>query len=431
MDARKHEHEVYDVSIDMEKLADSLSGELESLHPLARECSIYRVPEATRCFHPSHFAPRMVSIGPFHHGKEELKAMEEHKKRYLKCFLQRTKVRVASFLVFIKAREAELRNCYAEAIHLESDEFIKMVLVDAVFLIEFFLKYYQRNLRTNEDPIFGKSFLYDDVKLEILLLENQLPLFIPNDLFNLAKTATFETNLYEEISFMTITCFWFRNCIVGYLPIQENLLELNFSKAKHFVDLLILCLQPSQSRADIALKDPNIPSVKELHQAGVKFKPGSSKNLLDIKFNEGILEIPFLTVYGSTERLYRNVLAFERMHCYTRYLNDYIIMMNYLVSTSKDAELLLQNEIIGLGNTEAVPTLFHNLDKGCAINYYDFQYSGIISDLQAYCKLPWHKWKATLKQNYFNTPWASISVIAAVILLLLTSIQTVCSLIAL
>ncbi|GAY58132.1 hypothetical protein CUMW_184730, partial [Citrus unshiu] len=228
---------------------------------------------------------------------------------------------------------------------------------------------------------------------EILPLENQLPLFIPNDLFNLAKTETFETNLYEEISFMTMTCFWFRDDIVGYLPIQENLLEINFSKAKHFVDLLILCLQPSQLRAHIELKDPNIPSVKELHQAGVKFKPGSSKNLLDIKFNEGILEIPFLTVY--------------------------------------DAELLLQNEIIGLGDTEAVPTLFHNLDKECMINYSYFQYSGVVADLQAYCKLPWHKWKATLKQNYFHTPWASISVIAAVILLLLTFIQTVCSLIAL
>ncbi|ESR59119.1 hypothetical protein CICLE_v10015398mg [Citrus x clementina] len=415
----------------MEKLADSLSGELESLHPLPRECSIYRVPETTRCSHPSHFTPRIVSIGPFHHGKEELKAMEEHKKRYLKCFLQRTKVRISSFLGFIKAREAELRNCYAETIHLGSDEFIKMVLVDAVFLIEFFLKFYQPNFRTDEDPILGKSFLYNDVKHEILLLENQLPLFILNDLFNLAKTAMFETNLYEEISFMTITCFWLRGDIAGYLPIHENLLEINFSRAKHFVDLLILCLQPSQSRAHIPLKDVNIPSVKELHQAGVKFKPGSSNNLLDIKFNEGILEIPFLTVYGSTERLYRNVLAFEMMHGYTGYFNDYIIMMNYLVNTPKDAELLVQNEIIGLGDTEAVPTLFHILDKGCAINYSNFQYSGIIANLQAYCKLPWHKWKATLKQNYFNTPWASISVIAAVILLLLTCIQTVCSLIAL
>ena len=279
MDDREDEH----VSIDMEKLANTLSGKLETLHHLSKDCSIYRVAKPKRCLNPSHFTPQMVSIGPFHHGKEELKAMEEHKKRYLKCFLQRTKVRIASFLGFIKAREAELRNCYAETIHLESDEFVKMVFVDAVFLIELFLKYYQPNLRTNEDPILGKSFLYDDVRHEILLLENQLPLFILNDLFNLAKTTMFETNLYEEISFRTITCFWFRKEIASYLPIQENLLEINFSRAKHFVDLLILCLQPSQSHSDIALKDVNIPSLKELHQAGVKFKSASSKNLLDIK----------------------------------------------------------------------------------------------------------------------------------------------------
>ncbi|ESR59112.1 hypothetical protein CICLE_v10017831mg [Citrus x clementina] len=364
----------------------------------------------------------MVSIGPFHHGKEELKAMEEHKQRYLKCFLQRTKVSMARFLAFIKEREAELLSCYAETIHnLQSDDFVKMVLVDAVFLIEFFLRVYKPDCRTDDDPIFGRSFLYADVRHEILLLENQLPLFIPNDLFNLAKTTTFETNLDD---------------IVGYLPIQENLLEINFSKAKHFVDLLILCLQPSQSRAVIALKDLNIPSVKKLDQAGIKFKRGSSKDLLDIKFNEGILEIPFLRVDETTERLYRNVLAFENMHCYTGYFNDYILMMNYLVSTPKDAELLLQNEIIGLGDTEAVPTVFRNLGKDCAIYYFHFQYSAVLANLQAYCKS--HKLKATfkqnyltLKQNYCNTLWASISVIAAVILLLLTFIQTVCSLIAL
>ncbi|KDO62959.1 hypothetical protein CISIN_1g041726mg, partial [Citrus sinensis] len=102
------------------------------------------------------------------------------------------------------AREAELRNCYAETIHLETDEFIKMVLVmDVVFIIEFFMKFYQPNFRTNEDPILRKSFLHDDVKLEILLLENQLPLFILNDLFNLAKTICRQPNidLHQETTF--------------------------------------------------------------------------------------------------------------------------------------------------------------------------------------------------------------------------------------
>ncbi|KAL9455376.1 hypothetical protein AB3S75_010737 [Citrus x aurantiifolia] len=189
MDIREHEH----VPIEMEKLADSLSGKLETLPPLSKECSIYRVPEPKRCLHPSHYTSQMVSIGPFHRGKEELKAMEEHKRRYLKCFLQRTKVRMARFLAFIKDREVELRNCYVEIIHnLQSDEFVTMVLVDAVFLIEFFLRYYKHKLITDDDRIFRKPELYYVIRYDFYLLENQLPLFILGDLFNLANTATYD-----------------------------------------------------------------------------------------------------------------------------------------------------------------------------------------------------------------------------------------------
>ncbi|KAH9723278.1 DUF862 domain-containing protein [Citrus sinensis] len=347
------------------------------------------------------YTTKMVSIGPFHYGKPPLKAMEEQKERYLKCFLQRTNVRLASFLAFVKQREAEVRNCYAETIHnLASDEFVTMVLVDAVFLIELFLRYYNH----------------------FLLLENQLPLFILNDLFNLAKTAASSHRFYEEISYTTVTCYWFRDDIVGYFPMKENLLEIHISEAKHLLHLLMLCLHPSQMPDQVKLKndDQNIPSVKELHEAGVKFKSG-----------DGILEIPFFTVYYyDTEPLYRNLLAFERMHGCPSYFNDYIIMMSCLVNTPKDVEFLIQNKIIGLGFSEILPSVFRSLDRDCSWDI-PFKYSGVVADLQAYCQLPRHKWKANLKQNYFNTPWASISVIAAVILLLLTVTQTICSLIGL
>ncbi|KAH9723291.1 DUF862 domain-containing protein [Citrus sinensis] len=281
-------------SIEMEKLAEYLGGKLETFQPLTRECSIYRVPERKRCLHPRDYTPKMVSIGPFHYGKPELKAMEEQKERYLKCFLQRTK---------------------------------------------------------------------------------------------------------------------------------ENLLEIHISEAKHFLHLLMLCLHPSQMPDQVKLKndDQNIPSVKELHEAGVKFKSGSSKNLIDIKFSDGILEIPFFTVYYYDT---------ERMHGCPSYFNDYIIMMSCLVNTPKDAEFLIQNKIIGLGFSEILPSVFRSLDRDCSWDI-PFKYSGVVADLQAYCQLPRHKWKANLKQNYFNTPWASISVIAAVILLLLTVTQTICSFIGL
>ncbi|CAO2840461.1 unnamed protein product [Amaranthus hypochondriacus] len=50
--------------------------------------------------------------------------------------------------------------------------------------------------------------------------------------------------------------------------------------------------------------------------------------------------------------------------------------------------------------------------------------------LVAHSKAPWNRWKATLNHHYFNNPWASISVVAAVFLLILTVVQTACCIIA-
>ncbi|KAL9455375.1 hypothetical protein AB3S75_010736 [Citrus x aurantiifolia] len=389
------------VSIDMEKLADTLSGNLETLHHLSKDCSIYRVAEPTRCLNPSHFTPQMVSIGPFHHGKEELKPMEEHKERYLKYFLQRTKVRMARFLSFIKERETKLRNCYAETIrNLGSDEFVAMVLVDAVFLIEFFLRFCEPDCRTDDDRIFTKTKLFLVIRYDF---------FILNDLLQLAKTATYDDDFYREISLLTITISWFREDLSGFLPIEEKLFENHFSKAAHFLDLFMLCLQPSQSRAPIQLKYLRLPGVKELHRAGVKIKAGSSQNLLDIKFEKGILAIPFIPVFDKTELFYRNLLAFEWPHDYTPYFNDYIIMIMTLITAPKDAELLFENEIVGL--SEELPTIFRNLSKDCTLVFDEFLYSGLLVDLYIYCKSPLHKWRASLKQNYFNTPWKIILIL--------------------
>ncbi|GAY47223.1 hypothetical protein CUMW_102940 [Citrus unshiu] len=90
------------------------------MRSLSEGCCIYRVPQETRCLNESDFTPQVISIGPLHHGKEELKEMEEHKRRYLKHFLQRTKVGIEEFLTFIKDKEAKLRSYNSENIELTS-----------------------------------------------------------------------------------------------------------------------------------------------------------------------------------------------------------------------------------------------------------------------------------------------------------------------
>ncbi|KAH9783160.1 DUF862 domain-containing protein [Citrus sinensis] len=203
-----------------------------------------------------------------------------------------------------------------------------------------------------------------------------------------------------------------------------------------YLEYFLQRTEPRSCRAQNKLRTEtqNIPTATQLHQAGVKFQLGSSTNLFDITFNvEGILEIPLLRISESTEILFRNLQAFERLHCGTRYINDYVIIMNYLVNTAHDVDLLVQNRVIEnwLWNSEAVSNLFHNLVQETSLSAKNFQYTDLVEDLRAYCRYRWHRWKAMLRQDYFNSPWASISVIAAVILLLLTLIQAICSIIAL
>ena len=65
---------------------------------------------------------------------------------------------------------------------------------------------------------------------------------------------------------------------------------------------------------------------------------------------------------------------------------------------------LSQNQVIEnwRWNSEAVSTLFHNLVQEASLSAKSFQYTGLVEDLKAYCRYRWHRWKAMLRQDYFN-----------------------------
>ncbi|KAK3200398.1 hypothetical protein Dsin_023813 [Dipteronia sinensis] len=274
-----------------------------------------------------------------------------------------------------------------------------------------------------------------DIKsLATCLRENQIPFFILENLFELAKTRE-PDKCYDGLSISKLVSPFCDN-IWELLLIDKSLFEINFSGAKHFVDLLRLCIEPSNHQLDIEteiMHVPTLPTITELHQAGVKFEVGSNKHLFDIRFDKikGALEIPKLRI-SNISIYFKNFQIFETLHCETNHVNDYAIVIGLLVSSPKDAEILFKNGI--LEHTESIvaaSTICGEIGKQAIGSYNRFYYKGLARDLNAYCKSPWRKWNANLKQKYFNTPWASISVIAAVLLLLLTFTQTVCSIIAL
>ncbi|KAI9111142.1 hypothetical protein K1719_017753 [Acacia pycnantha] len=133
----------------------SLKAELEimdeSEFPAPQSCCIYRVPPELQEVNEAAYIPIMVSIGPFHRGNKRLNSMEEVKLWFLYKFLKRTQDRSFDDYVWVlRNQEIKIRRCYSEIIPMDSDEFIRMILTDACFIIEYFL------LRLEKDRWYPK-----------------------------------------------------------------------------------------------------------------------------------------------------------------------------------------------------------------------------------------------------------------------------------
>ena len=71
---------------------------------------------------------------------------------------------------------------YGETIGLNNDMLLALILVDAFFILDLFLRYHS-NIWPSEDPVFKESFLLQTVINDLLLLENQLPFVFLEEFF--------------------------------------------------------------------------------------------------------------------------------------------------------------------------------------------------------------------------------------------------------
>lgn len=403
------------------QLANSIRKRFEDLPLLSSKCCIYRVPRGLRNANLESYKPYLISIGPLHYDMNNVQSMQEQKLRYVQDFLRRNEDKtLKDYLRAIKGWEKEAREYYIEAINLSSSEFVEMVFLDACFVIEFFLNWYWEWETLNEnDRIFGKPSLEYVVRRDLLLIENQLPFFVIEGLYDLVFDGE---SCQRFISFIDLTC----EVLLGKTELPKKF--KGHGSILHFVDFLRTYYLPTH------LRDPNhvgpqnsdwdfCPGVGDLHDAGVKFVASRNDNLLDIKFENGVLEIPRLEVEDHTESLLLNLSAFEQCHHHSdSYIVDYILLMDVLITTLKDVDILISDGIVSnaLGSNDDMARIFNTICRETTYEAGKFYYSDLCRQLVAYSRAPWHRWKATLKHDYFSNPWTVISVVAAVVLLILT-----------
>jgi hypothetical protein len=174
------------------------------------ECCIYRAPKILRKVNEEAYTPKLISIGPFHHHRKELWDMQMHKLRYFKDFLKRTGKSMEDLLEIIKVDKEKINHCYSEDCILGRDDyFVKMILLDAIFIIELFLKVKKKKREDEEngqrkieeeDYILRKIWLANGIYYDLLLLENQLPFFVLEKLYKFAgfSDSPSSCNHHEE-----------------------------------------------------------------------------------------------------------------------------------------------------------------------------------------------------------------------------------------
>ncbi|KAI3881045.1 hypothetical protein MKX03_015660 [Papaver bracteatum] len=428
-------------------------------------CCIHRVPDI---FHEmskhSAYVPEAISIGPYHRGNKNLKNMEDYKLSLMRTLLARAakikfgeeeeeeivestggeekrvevigeidevvtmtpqpglmrapkgwSIILKDCVTAIIKRETEFRECYSDPIKLNSKELVEIMVVDGLFTIEYFNVHVMQEYKNNiDDPLLGKAWLKSLLYWDFLLLENQLPIFVLKDLFKL----TADENKSGVDAFYKLVLGYFRISFPGKDYIHFRDLQ-RYRNAKHLLDVFIVALHPCLiSHSD---------SVKALLRSGVQFKEYyNAHSFLDIKFSNGVFEIPRLSIGDKTDRWLRNLIAYEQFgYNSSGYVTSYAVLMDCLISSAEDVELLRKKGILitHLGCDEQVASMFNKL---CThVIDYDRRYSQLFNEVDKHYKKRQHKWKATLKREYFHNPWSTCSFLAAVLLILLTVISTI------
>ncbi|KAG2575197.1 hypothetical protein PVAP13_7KG419584, partial [Panicum virgatum] len=401
---------------------------------------IHKVPQHIRGIDNNCYEPVVLSIGPYHNQQQALLPMEKEKWKCLDFILKvNCKRSLLDYIKIVFGMESQVRKCYSADTKLTRKQFVQMLLLDACFILVKVDGTIQRvnPQHMNNDNTVG-DWYSNAAWHDLFLLENQIPLFVISSVFKLAVGESMES---------TTVAIQIAECVDDILR-QFPKAAREPKRLEDFHHLLMShVLQtkpPTESPQNMlptrqidCFQGERLPSLwrqaTHYHKAGVQLKRRYYNNndrhsLLDIRFSRGVVEFPCFPIDENTESLFKNLIAFEQAD--PRFGDDvtaYIAFMSHLLTSPDDATLLVQEGIIVhmLDSDDDISALFTRLTKQITFdsesNYY---LKPLCLVLEAHYQSKMNRWMAWLWLNHFSNPWLALAVLAAVIMLLCTVIQT-------
>ena len=318
-------------------------------------------------------------------------------------------------------RESHALDCYVDAFEMDADSFGECVVPDGLFMIELF----RRNMNPQDydkdmqrDRLFNIECFRPHLARDMLLFENQIPLFVLHALLSLTEQTTEEgnfvrlmlgyfkfngklipnhgdlTTLLDDIPHLLGLVYEALVSCKNEFSVPETAVQLN-TKWKSLKSIIWTGLVRLIEKA-LLLKTAQQPSTEwrscefirtavALEQVGVTFLEAREDDaaFYDIRFSHGVLSIPRLVIDDTSESFFQNLVAYEQYSEKNRLhqVVDYLHVMGCLINTRKDVELLHHCGIIDnrIGDDVKVSVMFNYL---CSNVYFDqdqFFYSKITS----------------------------------------------------
>uniref|UniRef100_A0ACD5Y964 Uncharacterized protein n=1 Tax=Avena sativa TaxID=4498 RepID=A0ACD5Y964_AVESA len=398
--------------------------------------------------------------------------MMEHKWRAVVVLVSRSGKPLEDFIAAASAVAEKLEEAYGHDLSDEwkgesnRERFVEMMVMDGCFMLELLAiqddcdKPFHSDYDMH-DPIFSRRSMWPVIRSDMLALENQLPLLLLQKLMSVQESKTTPEGIAEVDKIINHRVLKFlraplhQDAASSSCEKRKELLERvmdNMKLGHHPLELYHRSLIYSVPQTYRAYKVGGrlseyqkdiMPSAVEMHGAGIKFRTSTTNSLIDVHFKatklrwNRVLTMPQVTVDDSTEYLFLNLMAFERLHCRVNtHVTAYVIFMDNLIESPIDVAMLCSKGVLKnmLGSNQQLAHLFNGtLAKGALMEKYSEvdeskEAQSYTSTVQArvknHCKIVGYKWRAILARRYFGNPWTLISLVAAVILLVATLVQT-------
>nr|BAC99540.1 pentatricopeptide (PPR) repeat-containing protein-like [Oryza sativa Japonica Group] len=173
-----------------------------------------------------------------------------------------------------------------------------------------------------------------------------------------------------------------------------------------------------------------IPSVAQLAACGVRFAP-APEGIAGIEFDApaATLKLPVITVDGNTETVLRNLVAYEAVAVRgPLVLARYTELMNGIIDTAKDVKILRQSGVVvnRMKSDGEAAEMWNGMCRATRLSRVP-RLDGVIRAVNEHRSRRAAVRLRRMMKRYVFRSWRVLTLLAAVVLLLMTALQTFCS----